>query len=169
MIVGDDGNQETITTIFNFHEGGPEFSINSRSSLSVVETAGFDVSNLVFQIDNEKKFSISFEKYKLHNFLYVKDSTAFISKKLLAGIYKDSLGYRYIFNDTGEAIFPNSKFNYTIGLDHIEIRSDYFIDNTNNITWGFIRRTSRLDIYPTEGNDVKTISNEPRYSLILEQ
>ena len=74
---------------------------------------------------------------------------------LLAGIYQDSKGQKYIFNENQIAIWPNIKFNYEICLNRVFATSDSFFLVTDKgdyvgKSYSFEIKNNTLSLYETK-------------------
>jgi hypothetical protein len=72
---------------------------------------------------------------------------------VLAGRYVDDRGRNYLFGKDGWAIFPDRKFKYEVGIDHVLSGYDYFMDETARPirTFEFKKVEGRLQIFEIRG------------------
>ncbi len=138
VIVKKDGNNFNLAPIFNFHEGGETFVLHPDASVTTTDPDPAYFSNLTVSVKNEDSFQLGFEagkdSFKSANFVFVKDAVTYVAKAILAGSYKDDHGLRYEFRDDGLAIFPNRRFKFEIGVDHVGTQFDYFMEMKPNGT-----------------------------------
>ena len=59
--------------------------------------------------------------------MFVKDAAACVAGIILTGHYKDRRGLDYEFREDGYAVFPDRKFQFEIGMDHVLTSFDYFM------------------------------------------
>lgn len=161
IIVKKEKNVLSLMTVFNFHEGGAIFTLRKDGTIVTETSAGDDVSNLQLAITDPKNIQLGYGRFKVENYQYVSDATLFVAQKILVGKYKDKKGHKYIFQEDGMALFPTGKFQYKIGLDHLEIPYEYFVDIAENKIYAFKLRDGILEIYNTSGEMNEIIADQP--------
>lgn len=154
-----------IQPIFNFHEGGPDFILRKDGSVVVQIGAGYGTSNLLIEVLDSHHFKLGFDKFKPTSYIFVGDASRYVATILLAGEYTDEQGRRYVFGTDGWAIFPDRKFEYQVGLDHVLNQYDYFDDRTSNKVYAFKRREKVLEIFGTSGDNNQFVDEQPILSL----
>lgn len=154
-----------LQPIFNFHEGGPDFILGKDGSVVVQIGAGYDTSNLLLEVHDANHFKLGFDKFKPTSYIFVGDAGRYVATIVLAGEYTDVQGQLYVFGTDGWAIFPDRKFEYQVGLDHILNQYDYFDDRTSNKVYAFKRRDRVLEIFGTSGDINQFVDERPILSL----
>lgn len=159
VIKKNDGDR-LLSTILNFHEGGPEFQLRPTGSLRVRIGAGFDMSNLYFEEIDTRHFKLGFDKFAVLDYTYVGDSDQY-ARLALTGEYSDEHGKRYSFGSDGVANFDGAKFKYSVGLDQVLNRFDYFQDDARHEVIGFKRIDKTLSLFHTSGEISQYIDKAP--------
>lgn len=154
-----------LLSIFNFHEGGPEFILFGDGSIITQISAGFNTSNLFIDVIDDQHFELGFDKFKPMTYIFVGEVDLYVANKILVGRYIDESGQNYIFGIDEWAVFPNNKFQYRIGLDHILLKYDYFEDVTSNKVYAFKIKNEVLEIFGTSGENNENIDKQPLFSL----
>ncbi len=167
-----DGNRIRLGPVINFHEGDLRFVVNSDGSITP-EPRGTDVSNVIATVLDDHTIRFGYGEFKPTNYFYVKEAGAYLSKAVLVGNYKDEQGRGYEFREDGWAIFPDRKFEFEIGLDHVLEDYDYFMDAGQNKKqfpwrlWVFKWNRGALEIFRTKEVDGidKIIDSHPFLEL----
>jgi len=99
----------------------------------------------------------------------------FVNRILIAGQYTDEQGRRFIFKESGEAVWPDKSFKYKVGLDRIFTKCDYIFiheekdENGMSKSYGFEWNDNRLLLYSVHYNPEKAytreLEEEPLYIL----
>jgi hypothetical protein len=147
VVVRHKGNKLLLEPILNFHEGGIVFAMNKNGSMSAVESGGLDISNLSASVVDARSFRFGFGEFKPTTYVFVKNVTEYISQAVLVGKYHDQQGRIYEFREDGWAIFPDRKFRFETGVDHVLTDFDYFMDSGK--VWAFKRNGDQLQIFAT--------------------
>jgi hypothetical protein len=166
VVVRREGNKLRLEPIFNFHEGGIVFAMNKNGSVSAVESGGLDISSLSASVVDARSFRFGFGEFKPTTYVFVKNVTEYIAQVVLVGKYHDPEGRIYEFREDGWAVFPDRRFRFEIGVDHVLTDFDYFTD-TGKI-WAFKRNGDQLQIFATsdaEGFD-QIRTDRPPLSLL---
>lgn len=128
ITVEKDGNLWRLMPIYNFHEGGEAFELNPNGSVKDIKY----VSNVDLSVKDESSFRLGFENagqsFKPTDYVFVQHVEAYVAKVVLVGAYRDRRGGSYRFQEDGWAIFPDRKFKFEVGTDHVLIDFDYFIE-----------------------------------------
>jgi hypothetical protein len=161
-----------LDTVFNFHEGGDEFVIDSNGLVSPIGAGGTEVANLTATVLDDHTFQLGYASFKPANYVFVKNAGEYVSKAALVGRYKDRHGRGYEFTEDGWAVFPDRKFRFEVGLDHVFGRDfDYFDEkgDKNLKTWAFKWNHDTLEVFSTheiEGNEeIAVADGRPIVSL----
>ncbi len=155
-----------LQPIINFHEGGPDFILRKDGSIITRLAAGHDTSNLSIEIIDTRHFKLGFDKFKPMLYSFVGNADRYVTNKVLAGEYSDEKGRHYIFGTDGWAVYPNDKFEYQVGLDHILLRFDYFFDKkTEDKVYAFKIHNDMLEIFGTSGEINQIVDKRPLLSL----
>jgi hypothetical protein len=124
-----DGTKFVLEPIINFHEGDSGFAINQDGSVAPLpEPRVTDISNVTATVLDDHTIRFGYGSFKPATYVCVKDAAVYVSGVVLVGRYKDEQGLRYDFQADGWAVFPDRKFEYEIGLDHVLDGFDYFMD-----------------------------------------
>jgi hypothetical protein len=162
VVVHIDGSKTIFGPIFNFHEGGAEFSLDSNGNTGIIEGQSYDASNLSITVLSSQHFSLHFDKYGPLTYTFVGDASRYVGRALLSGKYADALGQSYIFDASGTATFPGGrKFEYLAGIDHVLNQFDYFVDKSTKRTYAFKRTDKTLDVFETSGDFSQNIASKP--------
>jgi hypothetical protein len=135
VIVNRQGNLLNLEPIYNFHEGGSPFVLHPDGSVTIDERDSPYISNLSISVLSQDSFRLGFDDpYDPHtslkptDYVFVQKAEAYIAKIVLVGTYKDRHGLSYEFREDGWAVFPDRKFKFEIGTDHVLTGFDYFLD-----------------------------------------
>lgn len=166
-----DGKRLLLTPHYNFHEGGVQFAFQNNGSLSPASPeyawSEEDAKHLSAIVVDEHTLRFGLGDDKPATYIFVKSANAYVSRVVLAGKYRDSHGRVYEFTKDGWAVFPDRKFRFEIGLDHVLDDFDYFMDGTK--TWAFKRKGAELQIFPTSGaGGLEEISSNRPYLTLRE-
>ena len=149
-----------LSTILNFHDGGAEFQLRRTDPLRVQTKAGFDMSNLRFENIDAHHFRLGFDKFAVLGYTYVGDSGRY-ARRVLIGDYSDERGKHYIFGSDGVADFDGKKFKYSVGLDQVLNRFDYFQDDAQHEVIGFRKANRTLSLFHTSGEISQYLDKSP--------
>ncbi len=163
--VRKDQNELVLLTVLNFHEGGAEFILQRDGSARTKLAAGYDVTNLVLKVSDSHHFALGFDRFKPMPYVFVGDAEQYVRTSVLSGKYADGNGREYVFGADGWAVFPDHKFQYRVGIDHIPNMYDYFEDKTSNKTYAFKKQFDLLEIFPTSGEASQNVTEKPILSL----
>jgi hypothetical protein len=136
VIVNRHENLFNLEPIYNFHEGGDPFILHPDGSVTIDERDSPYISNLSISVLSQDSFRLGFDdphdphtSLKPTDYVFVQKAEAYIGKIVLVGKYKDRRGRSYEFGEDGWAVFPDRKFKFEIGLDHVwGTHLDYFFD-----------------------------------------
>lgn len=99
----------------------------------------------------------------------------YVNQRVLAGTYRDEPGRSFIFTEDEQAVWPDTSFTYSIGLDCTLIGVDYIRakgkKRAKPIYYSFIWDQDRLKIYSailTEDGQLER-SIQPLFTLIREK
>jgi hypothetical protein len=160
VIVKKSDGGRLLSTILDFHQGGAEFRIPSAGPLQVQIRAGFEMSNLHFEEVDPRHFKLGFDQFAALGYTYVGDSSEY-ARRVLTGEYTDKRGKRYTFGSDGVADFDGMKFKYSIGLDQVLNRFDYFQDDVRHEVIGFKRTSDTLSLFHTSGEISQYLDKSP--------
>ncbi len=165
VVVHREGNKLLSEPIFNFHEGGFIFAISKNGSASSVKSGGVEIRNLIANVVDARSVRFGFSEFKPTTYVFVKDATEYISRAVLVGKYHDHQGRVYEFREDGWAVFPDRRFRFEIGIDHVLTGFDYFMDSGK--VWGFKRNSGELQIFVTsDAAGFDQIQSRPYLSLL---
>ncbi len=133
ITVNRHGNLLNLEPIYNFHEGGAPFVFHPDGSITINEPDSAYVSNLAISVLSQDSFRLGFDDRAAHasfknDYVFVQNADAYIAKIVLVGTYKDRHGLSYEFGEDGWAVFPDRKFKFEIGTDHVLTDFDFFMD-----------------------------------------
>jgi hypothetical protein len=166
-----DGTKFVLDPIVNFHEGDSEFVITQDGSFAASQEP--NVSNVSATVLNDHTIRFGYGELKPATYTYVKDATAYASNAVLVGKYKDEHGRRYDFQEDGWAVFPDRRFQFEVGLDHVFDSYDYFLDAGKDkkklpwATWVFRWNRDVLQIFRTKEVDGFDVIADSRPYLVL--
>ncbi len=163
--VAIENGRPVLNTVFNFHEGGPEFLTRPDGSIAVKPGYGLKVANPTFIAIDAQHFRLGFDDFAPEVYSFVGNSGRYVADLVLAGEYVDQHSRHYVFAKDGNATFPDRKFRYSVGMDHILNGFDYFQDDTAKKTYGFRRKGDILDITHTSGAVGQNLEKTPFLSL----
>ncbi len=145
----------SLSVIFNFHEGAAVFAIAKDGSVENQGSPGEDTSNVKVTVIDEHHFRFGYASYPPATYTFVGDTEQYVAAVVLVGRYADDRGRNYIFGKDGWAIFPDRKFRYYIGIDHVLTGFDYFDEEQfpPKRVYAFKRLEGRLQIFETHGED----------------
>jgi hypothetical protein len=126
VIVRKQGDVLHLSPIFNFHDGGDTFVLHPDGT--VTPLASDKVANLVASVLDDSSFQLGFESFKPDTYTFVKNADNYVARAVLVGRYKDQAGLAYEFREDGWAVFPDHKFKFEIGTDHVLTGFDYFME-----------------------------------------
>ena len=151
---------------FDFHQGGPDFSLRNDGSISLNPGMGL-VSNLSFAIRDSTHFMLGSDEYPKRGYTFVGELDVYMRNLVLEGDYVDAKGFHYLFRNDGVAVFPNRRFTYQVGTDHVFNAFDSFVDTAKKDAefLGFKRTGDRLEIFRTSGELAQNIDATPMLSL----
>jgi hypothetical protein len=164
------GKRLLLTPGYNFHEAGVEFAFQNNGSLSPAspkDAWSENTRNLSATAVDERTLRFGLGDDKPATYIFVKSATDYVSRVVLAGKYRDRQGRVYEFTQDGWAIFPDRKFRFEIGLDHVLDDFDYFLDGTK--MWAFKRKGAELQIFPTSNADGPEEISSDRPQLTLRE
>jgi hypothetical protein len=154
-----------LMPIFNFHEGGPEIMVRENGKVTVPVDAGLNVGNLIVSFSGPGQLVLGFGDFSPRRFVFVGKASAYVSKVILVGKYVDGLSRSYEFHDSGRAVFPDRQFAYSIGIDHVVNKFDYFVDNDSGKKYGYRVAGSKLYVYGTTGGLGQVEDTKPQLVL----
>ncbi len=125
----------TYFQFLNFHEGAGDFVLSGRNLIS--DDGGVPaeitiVSATEFRIrytETEAKFLGTPREFRTikqvkQTYQRVGSASEWVATVLLTGEYRDNQGRRYVI-DRRHALFPETEFDYEVGLDHVLTGFDY--------------------------------------------
>lgn len=165
-----DGKRFLLMPGYNFHEGDIEFAFQNDGSISPAspkDTWSEYTRNLSASVLDDRTLRFGLGDDKPATYIFVKSATDYVSRIVLAGKYRDGRGRIYEFTEDGWAVFPDRKFRFEIGLDHVLDPFDYFMDGSK--MWAFKRKGAELQIFPTsDANGPEEISSDRPYWTLRE-
>lgn len=161
--VSREGDGVHFGAIFNFHEGGYTFLV--RADDSFVELEGSSSSKPVLQVLTSHSFSLKFDKFPAETYLLVGDVHRYVAMRMIVGKYEDREGRSYAFLDDGWAIFPDRKFKYEIGTDHVLTHYDYFWDKGSDKFYAIKKVAGKLEVFKTYGEMDESVEAKPTLTL----
>ena len=123
------GSRLSLLPGFNFHESGTGFVVNNKGQLVEAESGGTNTQKPIAELLDENTLWFGEKNSKTATYTFVGDSASYVAQVMIVGIYHDARGRAYEFKHDGAAIFPDRTFKYDIGLDHVGVSSDYYMQN----------------------------------------
>lgn len=154
-----------LVTVFNFHDGGAAFLLAEDGSFSGIDELVPTHPDLNILTDHS--FRLKFDEFPAATYQFADNAKSFVAGKTLAGMYKDQAGQVYVFRPDGWAIFPDRKFKYEVGLDHVFTHYDYFRDSDLRKNFAFERIGDKLSVFKTSGDAKESVEKTPTLSLKL--
>jgi hypothetical protein len=160
VLVERHGKQFQLMPIINFHEGDSGFVLDLDGSIAPSpEPRATPVSNVSATVLDDHTIRFGYSNFKPATYVCVKEAAAYVSKAVLVGRYQDEQGRKYEFQEDGWAVFPDRRFEYEIGLDHVLEHFDYFMDAGHDRkhlpwrVWGFKWKRNTLEVFRTKEED----------------
>ena len=151
VVVHRKGSKLLLEPIFSFHESGVVFAIHDDGAASCLESCGEDTRNLTASVVDELTFRLGFGELEPVTYVFVNNASEYVSRAALVGKYYDRQRRTYEFSQDGWAVFPDRRFRFEIGVDHVLNGFDYFMDSTT--MWAFKRNRNELQIFATSDVD----------------
>ena len=176
--------------ICNFHEGGTEFKVTGIKQTT--KKGAYDLIVQVPDYASEKKSKFTFIKkdssdeiqwtYEsghqkiINSFIRVEPSVSvFVNRLLLAGEYIDGKGRKFLFTESGKAMWPGKNFGYEIILDYVgsPASCDFLMEvdergrySNPAVLYRFLWEGNKLLIYQVDNSGHSTICKQkPDYTL----
>lgn len=115
----------------------------------------------------------TFAKRRFRTFVRVSDGlVVFVNRAVLAGKYADEKGGVYEFSETGEATFPDGKFEYEVSLAAEGAGCDYFDTPDDKAPggkrrYGFAWKGDKLQLFKAAGPEPKSVRCERKPFAVL--
>lgn len=152
LVILEQQRDEThLMPIFNFHEGGPEIAVGKNGKVSVTVDAGLKVGNPIVSSSGLGQLLLGFGDFHPQRFVFVGKASTYVAKVVLVGRYMDGLNRSYEFQNNGRAVFPDHQFSYSVGIDHVVNKFDYFVDDDTGKIYGYRVDGASLCVYGTTG------------------
>ncbi len=158
-----------LTEIFNFHEGGATMQLFADGTIKPVtnvesiknqqmESAGPSTFTISYQEDSERWRGLKFE--------HVGDVYKFVAARTVVGRYLDEAGKEYQFFENGEALFPDGKHAYEVGIDHVLNNYDYLTLDRPEAIFAFqLGSDGVLRLFETSGENNEIIAPTAKWVL----
>jgi hypothetical protein len=158
-----------LTEIFNFHEGGASMQLFADGTIKPVTNVE-SIKNLQLESASRSTFTISYredsEIWRGLKFEHVGDVYKFVAAKTVAGRYLDDAGKEYQFTENGEALFPDGKHAYEVGIDHVLNSYDYLnLDRPEAIFAFQLGSDGGLQLFETSGENSEIIATTAKWVL----
>jgi hypothetical protein len=163
--VSKESNGLQFSVIFNFHEGGYAFLVHGDGSF--VELEGSSSSKPVLKVLTNRSFSLKFDAFPTETYRFVGDVNRYVATRMVVGKYRDQERRSYVFREDGWAIFPDRKFKYEIGTDHVLTHYDYFWDRGSDKFYAITKAAGKLNIFKTYGEMDESVDAKPILSLTV--
>ncbi|MEO8040477.1 MAG: hypothetical protein ABI794_17040 [Betaproteobacteria bacterium] len=117
----------------------------------------------------------TFSKGRYRDFLRAPDGlVVYVNRAVIAGKYLDERGGAYAFSETGEASFPDGKFNYELSLAAAGATCDYFETPDEQAPGGhrrigFAWKGDRLELFKASGTEPKNVRCEKQPFAVLKR
>lgn len=115
----------------------------------------------------------TFAKRRFRNFVRVSEGLiVFVNRAVIAGKYADEKGRAYEFSETGEATFPDTKFDYEVSLAAEGAACDYFDTPDDKAPggkkrYGFAWKGDKLQLFSAAGAEPKNVRCERKPFAVL--
>lgn len=115
----------------------------------------------------------TFGKRRFRNFVRVGEGlVVFVNRSVIAGKYADEKGRTYEFTETGEATFPDTKFEYEVSLAAEGAACDYFDTPDDKAPggkkrYGFSWKGDKLHLFEAAGTEPKNVRCERKPFAVL--
>lgn len=115
----------------------------------------------------------TFAKRRFRNFVRLSDGlVVFVNRAVIAGKYADEKGAVYEFGETGEATFPDGKFEYEVSLAAEGAGCDYFDTPDDKAPgdkrrYGFAWKGDKLQLFKAAGAEPKNVRCERKPFAVL--
>lgn len=158
-----------LTEIFNFHEGGVTMQLFADGTIKAVTNVE-NIKTLQMESANRSTFIISYkedgEMWRGLRFEHVGDVYKFVAAKTVVGRYLDQTGKEYQFTENGEALFPDGKHEYEVGIDHVLNNYDYLtLDRPEAIFAFLLGSDGVLRLFETSGENNEIIAPTAKWVL----
>lgn len=152
MYVEVKGNATELTYDWNFHEGDIARVLQDDGRLR--RTDG-EMENPVpkIRVDSAGSFDFIEPKVLAGKFVRVADLDEEVRRNTVAGSYLDPKGRQYTFSENGEATFPDLKFTFVVGTDHVLDLYDYIIAERGKFIWKFSWDSDVLLLYKIQTDE----------------
>ncbi len=168
---GASENQQGVflTEIFNFHEGGATMQLFADGSIKPVTNVE-SIKNPQMESASPSAFTISYqedsERWRGIKFEHVADVYKFVAAKTVVGRYLDGAGKEYQFTENGEALFPDGKHAYEVGIDHVLNNYDYLTLDRPEAIFAFqLGSDGVLRLFETSGENNEIIAPTAKWVL----
>jgi len=158
-----------LTEIFNFHEGGATMQLFADGTIKPVTNVE-SIKNLQLESATPSTFTISYQEdseiQRGLKFVHVGDVYKFVAAKTVVGRYLDVAGNEYQFTENGEALFPDGKHEYEVGIDHVLNSYDYLtLDRPEAILAFQLGSDGMLQLFETSGENNEIIAPTAKWVL----
>lgn len=160
-IVRSEGNSSEIILVFNFHEGGPVFTLEDE--LKIDYSTGLDLKHLEFNIINKNTFVLSESRFGKHTYENVGLAGVFVGNLLFAGAYSDSKGNKYSFGKGGQGFFAGKPMTYSAGTDYVVEQKFNYIGiaiEEKTAVYGFEIYPGKILLCETSGEFNETLNKD---------
>ncbi len=152
-------------TVGNFHEGFAEFEQQSDGSVRPDRSEASAAQAVTVSVLDARRVRVEPGGYERSVYFFIGDLDRYVARMSLAGRYVDGKGRSYVFGSDGWASFPDRRFEYVVGSDHILDRYDYFFEKPGGRVFVFERSGGLLRISRTTGQTDEILDKRPSYSL----
>jgi hypothetical protein len=123
ITVGKDATGISLMLIYNFHEGGDTLAMGQDGSL---QAKLYGDQRITGNVIDAHHFKLIGAAKPPQIYTFVGDAERYAAEVALVGRYADDRGRTYIFGKDGWATFPDQKFRFIVGIDHVLTAYDYF-------------------------------------------
>ena len=159
---GAKGNDIVVAS---FHEGFAALVQRSDGSIEPDRPRESSLRDLTATVLDAHHLRVEARGLKSSVYVFVGDLDRYVGQEALAGRYTDDRGQGYVFGSDGWATFPDRRFEYVVGSDHVLNNYDYFYEKAGGKVFAFQRHNGLVLIFKTAGDHEEIVDKRPSWSL----
>ncbi len=145
------GASRRFAANFNWRAGRLLFVLQANGTIHRELAWGADPA-MALRMTGSDTFCLAPLTGEAHCYRYVQDATRFITNITLAGNYIDRQGAAYTFAPDGKAHFPGYDFTYSLMLEQVADKYDFFAVGDQGRFMAFRRVGEIMTLYPVRPN-----------------